>query len=201
MLDFTLSVFCPHCHQKTALSGAGAKYQGAHGHTFTTDAVWEPQPGDQWWIGVCNACNKPCLVKNYGEVVFPNPLPSPSDKNIPEEIRLDLDEAKMCSAVKCYRACAVMARRCIQLACLTKGCTKENLVDQIKELTQNGHITKEIEEWATVVRWVGNDAAHPNKQPVTQEDAEDCLKLAEQFLHVVFVTTAIAKARRTARGK
>src|SRR6185295_4694249 len=108
---------------------------------------------------------------------------------------------KMCLSVKCYRACAVIARRCIQLACLTKGCTKGDLVDQIKELTKNGHITKDIEEWATVVRWVGNDAAHPNKQSVTREDAEDCLKLAEQFLHVIFVTTAIAKIRRAARGK
>ncbi len=29
----------------------------------------------------------------------------------------------------------------------------------------------------------------------------DCLALAEQFLNVVFVTPAIAKARRAARGK
>jgi hypothetical protein len=51
------------------------------------------------------------------------------------------------------------------------------------------------------VRWVGNDAAHPNDQNVTKEDAEDSLKLAEQFLHILFVTPAIAKARRTERGK
>jgi len=43
-------------------------------------------------------------------------------------------------------------------------------------------------EWATVVRWVGNDAAHPNKDAVSKEDAEDCLRLAEQFLHVIFVS-------------
>ena len=60
---------------------------------------------------------------------------------------------------------------------------------------------KDIQEWATVVRWVGNDAAHPNKDEVKKEDADDCLRLAEQFLHVIFVTAAIAKARRSARGK
>lgn len=94
-----------------------------------------------------------------------------------------------------------MARRVTQLACSEKGATKRDLVDQIKELAQSGVITKDIEEWATVVRWIGNDAAHPNKDDVTKDDAEDCLKLAEQFLHVIFVTPAIAKARRAAKGK
>ena len=94
-----------------------------------------------------------------------------------------------------------MARRCIQNACLEKGAKEKDLVKQIKELCQLGIITKDIEEWATVVRWVGNDAAHPGKDPVKIEDAEDCLKLAEQFLHVIFVTPAVAKARRTARNK
>jgi hypothetical protein len=82
-----------------------------------------------------------------------------------------------------------------------KGCKKSNLVQQIEELKQAGHITKDIEEWATVVRWVGNDAAHPSGQAVSKADADDCLKLAEQFLHVLFVTPAVAKSRRTQRGK
>jgi len=94
-----------------------------------------------------------------------------------------------------------MARRCIQSACIAKGATSGDLVQQIAELAKLGVITKDIQEWATVVRWVGNDAAHPNKDEVTKEDADDCLRLAEQFLHVIFVTTAVAKARRAARGK
>ena len=94
-----------------------------------------------------------------------------------------------------------MARRCIQQACLIKGCKTANLVGQIAELTQAGHITKDIEKWATLVRWIGNDAAHPGGKAVAKEDAEDTLKLAEQFLHILFVTPALAKARRIQRGK
>jgi len=94
-----------------------------------------------------------------------------------------------------------MARRCVQQACLKKGCKKSNLVEQIVELTQAGHITKDIKEWAAVVRWIGNDAAHPNGQIVSKGDAEDCLELAEQFLHVLFVAPALAKARRAKTGK
>ena len=94
-----------------------------------------------------------------------------------------------------------MARRVVQVACLEKGATNTKLVDQIGELSANGVITKDVAEWATVVRWIGNDAAHPATNDVTKDDAEDCLELAEQFLHVIFVTPAIALARRSARGK
>jgi len=120
---------------------------------------------------------------------------------IPEDLAADLDEAKKCFSTSCYRACAAMARRVVQMACICKGAKKERLVDQVSELAHAGVITKDIEEWATVVRWIGNDAAHPGKESVKEEDAEDCLKLAEQFLHVLFVTPAIAKARRAAKGK
>jgi hypothetical protein len=196
-----ISIFCPHCHKYTELSIARAKYEGSDKRTYTTPAIWETNYDRKWWIGVCNACQQPSLVFEQGSVVYPQPLPRPTDPNIPKDIADDLDEAKMCFAVNCYRACAVMARRCIQNACICKGAKSDNLVGQIIELTKVGVITKDIEEWATVVRWVGNDAAHPGKAPVTSEDAEDVLKMAEQFLHVIFVTPAIAKSRKTARGK
>lgn len=196
-----ISVFCPHCHKHTELSVARAKYESDYGQMYTTPAIWETEQGREWWIGVCNACQQPCLVLERGLCVFPQPLPNPTDPNVPKDLAGDLDEAKMCLATQCYRACAAMARRCIQNACIVKGATSTDLVSQIKDLTKSGVITKDVEEWATVVRWVGNDAAHPGKDPVTKEDAEDVLKLAEQFLHVIFVTPAIAKARRTARGR
>jgi len=82
-----------------------------------------------------------------------------------------------------------------------KGSQKHDLKDQIQELTTAGHITRDLAEWATLVRFIGNDGAHPNVNQVTKEDAEDCLKLAEQFLHVLFVTPAIAQARKAKREK
>lgn len=196
-----ISAYCPYCHRYTALSVAPAEYEDYRGNTKYTAALWKDGNNHKWWIGVCNSCQSPMLVRGDGYDIYPNPLPSPTDKAIPQELADDLNEAKRCFSVACYRACAAMARRCIQNACLEKGAKESNLVKQIKELTQSGTITKDIEEWATVVRWVGNDAAHPGKDPVTKEDAEDSLKLAEQFLHVIYVTPSIAKARKAARGK
>lgn len=190
----SLSIYCPHCHQRTALSIAVNEQKGAA-------TICHDKYRRRWWIGLCNGCGEPCLVRGDGDVIYPHPLPTPSDRLIPEAMRNDLDEAKLCLSVQCFRASAVMARRCVQQACISKGCKKLDLVQQIAEIRQAGHITRDIEEWATVVRWIGNDAAHPGGDPVSKEDAEDSLKLAEQFLHVLFVTPALAKARRAERGK
>ena len=194
------SIYCPHCHKHTELSVAPARYSDINGRVKTTSASWQTDDGT-WWIGVCNSCQNPCLVLDRGDRVYPQPMPTPTDPNIPKDLADDLNESKICFSTSCYRACAAMARRCIQNTCITKGAKEKDLVKQINELTIMGVITKDVEEWATVVRWVGNDAAHPNGDPVEKDDAEDCLKLAEQILHIVFVAPAIAKARRAARGK
>ena len=163
--------------------------------------------GERWWIGVCNNCDRPVLVLGTGNLIYPNPLPKPTDENIPEDIRNDLDEVKKCFSISAWRATAVMARRALQSAANEKGTTKSKLTEQIKELRNKGLITKELEEWADAVRWIGNDAAHPNrdagkeKEGVTKGDAEDILELTEQFLHVLYVAPAKAKKIRVKKGK
>lgn len=200
MSNLKVSIYCPHCRRHTALQFAPVEYRTDYG-TYEFPAIWKTDYENIWWIGVCNYCQKPVLVKNKGEIIYPNPLPSPTDERIPENIRLDLDEAKQCNSIHAFRACAVMARRAIQSTAIAKGATKEDLVSQINELESNGVITNDLKEWATVVRWVGNDAAHPNKDIVSQEDAEDILNLVEQFLNVIFVTPALAQEKRKKRGK
>lgn len=89
----------------------------------------------------------------------------------------------------------------MQSAALDKGAKKSRLVEQIAELQAKGAITLDLKEWADVVRWAGNDAAHPGGAPVTKDDAEAILELAEQFLNVLYVTPALAGALRKKLGK
>jgi hypothetical protein len=172
-----------------------------HGQAYEIEAVWRKNSQDYWWMGVCNNCHEPVLVLRDGWRIFPVPQPSPTDERIPKKIRNDLIEAKISFSVDAFRACAVMARRSIQSTCLDKGASNNDLVVQIEELTTKGIITKDLRDWATAVRWVGNDAAHPASAEVTKHDAEDILKLAEQFLHVIYVAPAIAKELATKKGK
>lgn len=196
----SLSIYCPHCHKHTALTPAPVNY--THGYEEgVTRAFWIKSSSETWWIGICNSCHQPVLVLNSGYVVYPTPLPKPTEKDIPELIRSDLDEAKACFSAGAYRAAAVMARRAMQVAALDKGATKDKLVAQVTELQQSGKITTDLKDWADAVRWVGNDAAHPNGVQVTKDDAEDVLQLAEQFLHVLYVAPALAAGIRKRLGK
>lgn len=94
-----------------------------------------------------------------------------------------------------------MARRAMQVASIDKGAVGSRLVDQIADLQNKGKITAELKDWADAVRWVGNDAAHPNGQDVTKDDANDVLILAEQFLHILYVAPALAVKLRKRSGK
>lgn len=194
---FKLSTHCPYCHRYTYISDAKSS------EDIRRRCVWVDEVSKKtWWMGICNNCNNPVLVLNDGQKIYPTPLPKPTDIRIPEIIRNDLDEAKICFSVNAYRACAVMARRALQVCCIDKGANKDNLlVNQIEELFNQGIITKDIKDWATAIRWVGNDGAHPNADFVNQEDARDILDLVEQFLQVVYVAPEIAKARLERKKK
>ncbi len=196
----TTSIHCPHCQVHTSIEPA-TMHTYFNGRECAAIAFWVERPNRRWWIGVCNYCRRPVLVLGNGEVFYPNQAPSPTDESIPENIRNDLDEAKLCLTVQAWRAVAVMARRTIQTTAIDKGATKSVLHEQIAELASMGVITAEIKNWADVVRWVGNDGAHPGKNTVEQQDAEDILHLAEQLLHVVYVTPSVANSLRKAKGK
>jgi len=194
-MEHKVSINCPYCRKPTSIRQATTHYGDAR---ITLPLIADGIPGG-WWMGICNNCSGPVLINENCSEIYPHPLPSPTDIRIPEEIRKDLNEGKLCLSVNCYRACCVLSRRGIQQACLFKGAKKEKLEDQIKELAESRIITQELAEWATLVRWIGNDAAHPKAPPVGREEAEDCLELAEQFLHVLFVTPSIAEERKKKR--
>lgn len=201
MSQRTLSIYCPHCHRHTSIDPAPIEGIDSYRQTICLGAFWKKRPGETWWMGVCNYCQNPVLVLNNGSTIYPAPAPKPTDENVPDGIRRDLDEAKACFSISAWRGAAVMARRAMQSAAIDKGTTKSQLNDQIAELQAKGLITVDLKEWADVVRWVGNDAAHPGKNDVTQQDADDIMHLAEQFLHVIYVAPAKAKALRKKMGK
>ncbi|GAH27643.1 unnamed protein product [marine sediment metagenome] len=100
------------------------------------------------------------------------------------------------------RASATMIRRALQNTCIDKGATKgSKLLDQINELAQKGVITSDIKEWATVTRWIGNDAAHPESPEVEIEEAESIIALTEQLLNVIYISPAIAEERKKIRNQ
>jgi len=142
------------------------------------------------------------LVLNDGWRAYPSPMPSPTDDRIPNPMRSDLVEAKVCFSAEAFRGCAVLARRAIQSACINRGAGKRKKLElQIDGLYAKGVITESLKKWAHVVRWIGNDAAHPDSRAVEKKDAEDIQKLAEEFLNAIYVTPKIAEEQTKKRRK
>ena len=147
----------------------------------------------------CNSCHGVVMLKNQTEKIYPTPLPKPIDSRIIEVVKMDLAEAKLCFSVSAYKATVVLSRRALQSICIDKGATsKKRLFEQIEDLSINGVITKDLKEWATEVRYVGNEGAHPGEE-ISLEDAEAILELTEQIANVIYVMPEIARELRQKR--
>ena len=198
-----VSIYCPYCHRYTSLSVAPTVVH-YRDHDLEASVIYtDPRDSSNWWIGLCNSCKEAVLVRSKGSSlwrILPDPLPSPTDERIPEPMRTDLMEAKVCYSAKAYRGCAVVARRAVQSACIERGAGKDKKLEvQLDELHSKGVITTGLRDWGHSVRWIGNDAAHPDSPPVVDKDAEDILKLAEEFLRLIYVTPKIAKEQAEKR--
>lgn len=190
--------FCPYCHMQAAFSWVNETNTGGElSSGFIPSSPFQYFSNNKgiWKIAECPSCDGCVLIKMYMDqqgnirigAVYPSPMPSPTDQRMPEKIRKDLDEAKSCLSVNAYRACAGMCRRAMQTACMEKGSSKGDLIDQIDEIHQKGVITVDLKDLAHTVRMVGNDALHPNADEVTPQDAKEILELAEQLMEVIFV--------------
>lgn len=189
------SIYCPKCRCHTNLIyRAGYKILlGSGVHVYYT-------------IEECNGCQQHFLAmrldNQHGKILktYPNKLPKPVNNLVINSVKKDFEEALLCQSVGAYRGAAVLARRAVQSICLDKGAKKgENLHKQIKELFDKNIITQAIKDWGDEVRYIGNDAAHPNKEEVSKEDSEDILELLESLCDVLYVAPARATKRKQKR--
>lgn len=212
----SVSLHCPFCGRHTAVSVAPLSVPGDVGRRSVLPALGQmlgyDTGGHFWWLGKCNGCEMPLLVCNEGRYVYPTPQAGPVSTYIPDPMRGDLREAKLCLAAGAWNAAVVLARRALQCATVERGAPKgDPLWKQIRWLDDNRKITPEQREWADAARWVGNDGAHgtePNVaagQPVivgvTEEDAKATVELVEHLFETLYVATKRAREQAAKRGK
>ena len=189
------SFLCPNCKSASALTDR-AKY---------VKEVKGGQLNIVYAVAECNSCDFHFLVareSRSGKIikVWPKSLPAKVNELIPDPIRSDFEEALVCEAAGSLRGAAALARRTLQVICLDKGSSKDKKLNkQIDELFEKNIITHEIKSWAHEVRFVGNDAAHPNSTDVDAEDARDILELLQSMCDVLYVAPARSAARKAKR--
>jgi hypothetical protein len=71
--------------------------------------------------------------------------------------------------------------------CEDKGATGRDLFVQLKDMKDKQIITPDLHDWADSLRILGRDGAHPEFPEVTQDDAQDGVKLLREILKFVYI--------------
>jgi hypothetical protein len=166
---------------------------------------------------VCRNCNQPTIVfeeqfigefpkgeKISGGVIswrgfFWWPfLNIHSVRDVPTEITTILQEAKTCYSAQCYKASATMARRTLEAIIADKGATEKYLYQGIKKMKELEVIDKNLLEWATEVRLIGNAGAHFDPMDdVTRDDAKKVILFIEELVKFIYVIPAGINRQRS----
>ena len=85
-------------------------------------------------------------------------------------------------------ATVVMARSALQFALRDNGASGRTLFDEINDLAEEGVLPPIIKEWASNVRELGNDAAHPSPggDGPTPEEARDIVRFLDFLLEYLY---------------
>jgi Domain of unknown function (DUF4145) len=123
----------------------------------------------------------------YDFQVLPWPLnakPEPSP-NWPEGVKRFWTQAHHSYTVENLDAANLMARSALQFVVREKKAVDANLKVQIDDLVTKGILHPLMKDWATEVRLLANESAHPNAPApadVTKEDVRDILNFLDMLL-------------------
>lgn len=131
--------------------------------------------------------------------VLPWPLgePEPS-KRWPDQVQRFWKQAVKSANSEVWDAASVMARSALQVALRQQGATGRTLKDEIDDLAMKGLLPPSMQEWATEVRLLGNEAAHPELEtmPAEPQDIKDAIKFLDVLLYQIYDVPADIKEYR-----
>ena len=198
---------CPHCL--------------VHFHEDVT-SEWVKQNEDAIWFikwMLCAACEKLILyleqlsrdesVVINRRMVYPKASGrSPVSDTVPQEFREDYEEAALILADS-PKASAALSRRCLQHILREKAGVKgRTLDDEIQKVIDLNTLPSDLTESMTMLRELGNVAAHATKNentgeivPVDPGEADWCLDVIESLFEHYFVRPAQNERRQQALRK
>lgn len=115
---------------------------------------------------------------------------------IPESIKVDYKEAIKNCRIGSYKSCVLMCRRALEKSCLIENAKGKNLFEMIDYLAKAQVITKPLQEWAHLIRILGNKGGHPDKQEdlygvdtIEEKDAFAAIDFLKHYFFNVYVLT------------
>jgi hypothetical protein len=202
----SMPIICPHCQ---ALAIASVKGE------VIVEYRYSPQTGEPLGLPTektfvqCSNCSEVLILarEDYGMgfefdtpvIIFP--APRRLNAEVPESLRREWDEARICFEAKAYTATVVMMRRTLEAACKDQGVSNRNLSAALAELKTQSLIDETLAEWAHELRLLGNRGAHAMSGIITRDDAQDSLDFTETLLEQMYVLRKRFESFRIRRSK
>lgn len=175
-----------------------AAVKGRHGFTPDDGGLYE-----EWFLVACTKCKQPNLVgrEYYGSHgggeewgdwrIFP-PRARVFGGEVPRPIRRSYDEAQVNLRSGSFLSAAMMCRRVVELLAKAHGIKTGDLAKKLLALKDQGVIDGRLYEWATALRFAGNDAAHEDDPDydISKPDADDLLTFTEAIIDYVYIYRA-----------
>ncbi len=156
------------------------------------------KPFSRILLMACSKCFGPLLIEqtNIGNIIegdvwdtprrlFPTTKYRPNP-NAPKEIQATFEEAYTCLRSRAYTAAAIMCRKTLEGVCKTHGAEKQNLMQSLKKMKEDGLIDERLYEWSNTLRNAGNEAAHDVGVAVSETDATDIIEFTNAILDYLF---------------
>lgn len=170
--SYELNAFnCPHCNAYAEQKWGKAVVRGVTNHRLE--------------IASCSNCSEFTVVFDK-KIVYPiiKFAPRPND-DMPPEIMADFEEAREIVFLS-PRGAAALLRLCIQKLCKHLGQPGERIYEDIASLVKMG-LPKKVQQSLDIVRVVGNNAVHPGKLDLSddQETANQLFGLVNLIVEVM----------------
>jgi len=107
---------------------------------------------------------------------------------VPEAVRKDWAEALTGYKKGMNNSAAAMFRRALERTCNIKGFNSGKLWEKVE--TMLAPFPSDLQEYADLIRWIGNDAAHPTDDistDVPREEVEDLKDFFEILMENIFI--------------
>ena len=165
---------------------------------YSTENKYDNLYVEKFMLLKCNNCQQPILTKS--ELVYEidgfdwgTPLrifPVSQfhiNEALPEKLKNALTESINCYEASLFTPTVIMCRRTMDGLCRLMGIKKGVFLGTaLKQLKKEEKINDQLYEWASLLKNMGNDAAHDFDVTFTKQDAKDILDFTIAILDFTY---------------
>ncbi len=196
-------ILCLHCGNKTKMEKVTCY---THEWRDYANDIWTETTWNLYFCPVCSNVTLENLyifsedycIDEFGDqslaknltTLYPHP-PSTSELGIPINIKKSFEAAQKVRHID-GAICALSLRRTLEMICKDKGQNEGNLFIKLRNLSQQGILPTILDQMATVLRQLGNVAAHADdtENEFPSELVPDLIEFTDTILNYLYILPA-----------